>query len=247
MLICLDPGHGGNDRANRGPTGYVEADGVLDIALRARPLLRAAGLGVMLTRERDLTLSLATRTKLVLTQKADIFVSIHTDAFSDPSAMGCTVFYGARDPLSKKLAAAIEKELRLMGRPSRGIKTRLLANGRDYYHVIRETDMPAVLVECAFHTNPAEEALLKTDSFRQLLATAIAGGIKTYHEESMPRQFDPAEPEAIPVFLDGKLFPIKGRLWDNTTFMPVRALAEALGFFVYWDEKQRQVRLISSK
>ncbi|NLW16199.1 MAG: N-acetylmuramoyl-L-alanine amidase [Firmicutes bacterium] len=239
MLICLDPGHGGNDRANRGPTGYVEADGVLDIALRTRTLLQAAGLQVVMTRDRDVTVSLATRTAFAAAQGADIFVSIHTDAYSDPRAHGCTVFCSVRDDQSRKLAVAIEQALRNVGRPSRGVRTRALADGRDYYHVIREAKMPSVLVECAFHTNPTEEALLKTPEFRQLLATAIADGIKDY--------VGPQIPDLVPILLNGKLLPVTGRLIGDVTYAPVRALAEALGLNVLWDSKKRQVRLVSRK
>lgn len=235
MRVCLDPGHGGNDRANRGPTGYVEADGVLDIALRTRTLLRSAGLPVVMTRDRDAAVSLAARTAYAAAQDADILVSIHTDAYSDPRANGCTVFCSVRDDQSRNLAVAIEQALRNVGRPSRGVRTRVLADGRDYYHVIREARMPAVLVECAFHSNPTEEALLKTPEFRQLIATAIADGIKAF--------VGPQVPDVIPILLDGELLPVTGRLIGDVTYAPVRALAEALGLTVIWDGQQRLVRL----
>ncbi|HHW98761.1 MAG TPA: N-acetylmuramoyl-L-alanine amidase [Firmicutes bacterium] len=235
MRVCLDPGHGGNDRANRGPTGYVEADGVLDIALRTRTLLQSAGLPVVMTRDRDAAVSLAARTAYAAAQDADILVSIHTDAYSDPRANGCTVFCSVRDDQSRNLAVAIEQALRNVGRPSRGVRTRVLADGRDYYHVIREARMPAVLVECAFHSNPTEEALLKTPEFRQLIATAIADGIKAF--------VGPQVPDVIPILLDGELLPVTGRLIGDVTYAPVRALAEALGLTVIWDGQQRLVRL----
>jgi N-acetylmuramoyl-L-alanine amidase len=235
MRVCLDPGHGGNDRANRGPTGYVEADGVLDIALRTRTLLQSAGLPVVMTRDRDAAVSLAARTAYAAAQDAGILVSIHTDAYSDPRANGCTVFCSVRDDQSRNLAVAIEQALRNVGRPSRGVRTRVLADGRDYYHVIREARMPAVLVECAFHSNPTEEALLKTPEFRQLIATAIADGIKAF--------VGPQVPDVIPILLDGELLPVTGRLIGDVTYAPVRALAEALGLTVIWDGQQRLVRL----
>lgn len=235
MRVCLDPGHGGNDRANRGPTGYVEADGVLDIALRTRTLLQSAGLPVVMTRDRDAAVSLAARTAYAAAQDADILVSIHTDAYSDPRANGCTVFCSVRDDQSRNLAVAIEQALRNVGRPSRGVRTRVLADGRDYYHVIREARMPAVLVECAFHSNPTEEALLKTPEFRQLIATAIADGIKAF--------VGPQVPDVIPILLDGELLPVTGRLIGDVTYAPVRALAEALGLTVIWDGQQCLVRL----
>ena len=125
--------------------------------------------------------------------------------------------------------------MRQAGRPSRGVRTRQLADGRDYYHVIREAKMPSVLVECAFHTNPTEEALLKTPAFRQLLAEAIANGIRAY--------IGPQISDLVPISLDGELLPVPGRLINSVTFAPVRALAEALGLIVIWDDKKRQVEL----
>lgn len=121
LRICLDPGHGGTDRANRGPTGYVEADGVLDIALRTRVLLQAAGLEVVMTRDKDITVSLPARMAFAAAKNADMFVSIHTDAYSDPRAHGCTVFCSVRDNQSRSLGEAIEQALRDAGRPSRGV------------------------------------------------------------------------------------------------------------------------------
>jgi len=235
LRVCLDPGHGGIDRANRGPTGYVEADGVLDIALRTRAVLQAVGIEVVMTREKDTYLSLAARTDFAAKQKADLFVSIHTDAATTPTAHGCTVFCSAHDSESRRLGEAIEQALRQAGRPSRGVRTRQLADGRDYYHVIREAKMPSVLVECAFHTNPTEEALLKTPAFRQLLAEAIANGIRAY--------IGPQISDLVPISLDGELLPVPGRLINSVTFAPVRALAEALGLIVIWDDKKRQVEL----
>lgn len=237
MRICLDPGHGGKDRSNRGPTGYVEADGALDIALRARSLLRAAGLEVVMTRDRDVSVSLASRMAFAARQRADLFISIHTDAFSNPAAHGCTVFCSAHNKKSRELAEAIELALRQIGRPSRGVKTRTLPDGRDYYHVIREAKIPSVLVECAFHTNPAEEALLKTPEFRQLLAAAITNSIVAYLGPLPPTD------TVVPITLKGTMLPVAGRLFGDVTYAPVRALAEALGLKVSWDAERRTVHL----
>lgn len=234
LRVCLDPGHGGRDRANRGPTGYVEADGVLDISLRARERLRELGFTVIMTREEDKTVSLAERAQLAKAQSADVFVSVHTDAASNPSAKGFTVFVSAHDPQSQALGNFVEQSFREIGRPSRGVRTRLLADGRDYYYVVREPVMPSILVECAFHTNPEEEALLKTPEFRQLLAEAISQGIYRYALATL---------QAVPVYLDGSRLPAVGRLIDSRTYLPVRVLAEALGLNVHWDATKREVRL----
>lgn len=183
MRVCLDPGHGGKDRANRGPTGYVEADGVLDIALKVRVLLKPYPIEVVLIRDRDITLEPKKRVAVVNKTNADIVVSIHTDA-GPPEAHGTTTFHSIFSPpgkLGNKLATLIQENVvKEAGTYNRGVRTRKGRSGRDYYYIIRETKMTAVIVECAFHTNPREEQLLKTDEFRWKCARGIAKGIVAY-------------------------------------------------------------------
>lgn len=193
MKVFIDPGHGGRDRSNRGPTGYVEADGVLDIALRLKPIIEDAGLKVKMSRERDETVTLYDRPRMANEWDADIFVSIHTNA-GPPSAHGIEVFHsmngewGAKfSSDARRLAALVLRELvEATGLHERGIKTRLVTTsgspiqGMDYYAVIRRAKCPAIITEVGFHSNPREEALLKTPDFRQKAAEAIARGIKQY-------------------------------------------------------------------
>jgi N-acetylmuramoyl-L-alanine amidase len=238
VRICLDPGHGGADRANRGPTGYVEADGVLDIARRLRTVLLARGIEVVMTRDADTTVSLSRRVAIAREQQADYLISIHTDAFSSPAAHGYTVFCSAHSQRSRELAEQIELAMRATQRHSRGVRTRTLPDGRDYYHMIREASMPSVLVECGFHTNPEEEALLKTPEFRQLLAESVGNGVFAVADVT---------PDTVPIYLDNTLLPLPGRLWEGRTYAPVRSLSEALGLSVEWDAEQREVHLKSQR
>lgn len=179
MKICLDPGHGGKDRANRGPTGYVEADGNLDIALRAKAILNKNGFRVIMTREKDLTVSLAGRTAIANRNKADLLVSIHTNA-GPRTAGGTETYYSAFSRQGKSLAKTIQTSLTVLGLKDRGIKTRLGRNGKDYYYMIRNPKAVSIITELAFHTNPQEEKLLKTPAFRKKAAEAIARGIMFY-------------------------------------------------------------------
>lgn len=181
MLVCLDPGHGGRDRANRGPTGYVEADGTLAIALYCRDALRAAGVNVVMTRETDRDLAppgaysqaqdLAARAQVANRAGANCFVSVHTNAAASAAAHGTETYHYPGSALGEKLAravhAAVVSALRTY---DRGVKS---AN----FAVLRQTTMPAVLVEVAFHTNPGEEALLKNPDFQRRAGEAIARGI----------------------------------------------------------------------
>lgn len=193
MKVFIDPGHGGSEKANRGPTGYIEADGVLDIALRLKPLLQPH-FDVKLSRETDITVPLYARSDMANAWGADILVSIHTNAAANPEAQGIEIFHskigewgGRFATEASQLAAYVLKFLvKETGRESRGIKTRLVdaagspIQGMDYYAILRRTGCPAIIVEAGFHTNPEEEALLKTPEFRQKIAEAIAKGTLYY-------------------------------------------------------------------
>jgi len=198
-IVCIDPGHGGGDRANRGPTGYVEADGVLDIALKVRDILAGYPVDVVMTREKDETVSLKERVSIANNANANVFVSIHTNAAGTPAAEGIETYYSIFSEIGEgghKLAVCIQEELcRATNRKSRGIKTRRGRDGRDYYYVIKKTKMPAVIPECGFHTNPTEEQLLKSEGFRLLCALGIARGILRYFDIPEKKEDVPVEPE----------------------------------------------------
>jgi N-acetylmuramoyl-L-alanine amidase len=181
LKICLDPGQGGRDRYNKGPTGYIEADGTLSIALQCRKILIMAGLEVIMTRGDDIDLcpfpvydqasDLKARAEFANQEKADYFVSIHTNAANQPAAHGTETHIYPKSVRGRALAERIQNETTLvLGTADRGIK-------ESDFAVLRLTDMPAVLIEVAFHTNPAEEALLKNPAFLRKAGEAIAIGI----------------------------------------------------------------------
>ncbi len=179
--IFIDPGHGGSDRANIGPTGYVEADGVLSISLMLKDFLERLGFKVKMSREKDETVVLRERSIMSNNWGADLFVSVHTNAFHDPKVGGLEIFYpfGHKDCLewSNLILKDLEEET---GWLNRGAKTRLVTAqnspiyNKDYYSVIRETKAPALLLELGFHSNPEEEDKLKKKCFRESLASTIA-------------------------------------------------------------------------
>lgn len=183
-IICLDPGHGGKERANVGYSGkYVEPDGVLDICLKLAQSLRDLGADVVLTRDTDKTLSLSERCAIAEKVYADIIISVHSDASNNTKAKGATTFYSFKPLMeSRNLAISlIEEYTNYTGTPSRGACFRMnSSNTDDYYGVLRGTSMPAVIIECAFHTNPSEEAKLLTPEFRILAAEGIKLGILRY-------------------------------------------------------------------
>ncbi len=183
--IAVDPGHGGDDPGAIGPSGYTEAECALDIGLRLRDLLEGAGAEVLMTRTEDVTVSLSERVNIANNAGADIFVSIHNNAF-DGTAQGIeTYYYEGLPPDSKSadLSHNLQDELiDEIDSPDRGVKT---AN----YHVLRETSMPASLTENMFIDNPDEEAKLMDPEVRQWIADAHYRAIGEYFDVDL----DPPE------------------------------------------------------
>jgi N-acetylmuramoyl-L-alanine amidase len=187
--ICIDPGHGGTDRANRGPTGYIEADGVLAISKYLRDELVATGqFNVMLTRETDATVSLTERGKKAGAWGADLFISQHTNAtglgLGQTKVSGTEVFYSVNRTSDNVIASAVSKAIaNVLQVPNKGAKTRESTKnpGRDYYTVIDSAQTNGVryilLVESAFHDNPSDEAKLKDIEYQKKVAWAQASVI----------------------------------------------------------------------
>lgn len=180
--ICLDPGHGGSDPGAIGPTGTQEKDNTLAISLLLRDKLEKNGAIVVMTRDSDTDVKapdssaqeeLGARVNIANHHGADIFISIHNDAFTNPQASGSTTFhYGSSEGI--RLAAAIQRCLvEELGTKDRGAR---FAS----FYVIRYTDMPAVLVEVAFISNPEEEVLLSSVDGRCKAAESIFEGIVKY-------------------------------------------------------------------
>ncbi len=179
-LVCLDPGHGGAE-SGAVYNGVIEKIPNLDIALRVRPILQSMGYAVRMTRETDATVSLQQRCDIANSAHADIFVSIHNNAYlttSEGTETYC--YYNSVD--GRKLATDIHSEVvKRVRLPDRGVK-------QAGFYVLKHTDMTSALVEGCFLTNPAEAKLLQQANFRQKVAEGIAAGINTYLLD--PGQFD---------------------------------------------------------
>ncbi len=175
MKICIDPGHGGRDPGAVGPNGLLEKDIVLLVALRLKHLLKERS-EVVLTRSGDEYVSLGERVRIANIAQADLFVSVHCNSAEINTAHGVETFHHPTSRKGIELAEAIQPELiHYSGLVDRGVK---YAN----FQVLRETIMPAVLVELAFINNPSEEVLLGDRVFRAKCAVAIAAGIRSYEE-----------------------------------------------------------------
>lgn len=173
QTIVIDPGHGGED--NGAAYGYAEEDDInLGVAFLLRCELEKKGFDVLMTRERDEKNSLHHRCYYANQVQADLFVSIHCDAFHQITAHGMTVHVYSGSVRSREVASAISASLahRFPDHRNRGVK-------ESNFCVLRETIMPAVLVECEFLSNPYMRRFLCEPENQLGLAQAICQGIVT--------------------------------------------------------------------
>ncbi len=177
-LVILDPGHGGSDEGAK-VNFFHEKRITLVTTLVLKKLLEAKDYRVILTRSRDVFVPLERRVSIANKTQAVIFVSIHYNASHSTDAKGMEVFYykgrnASRSQSSKHLADNILSQLiKETEADSRGVKA-------GNFHVIRETDMPAVLVEGGFMTNKEERLLLRDKTYLNKVASGIAEGIDQY-------------------------------------------------------------------
>jgi len=170
--IVLDPGHGDTDSGAVSLDGLRESDVVLSIAYKVRAIL-ANSFEVFMTRDSDTFVSLSYRSNYA-NQLGDVdaFISIHCNSVTNTSARGWEIFTSKGDTGADPLAASIGKRYaaRFQELPARGLKE---AN----FSVLQHTNMPAVLVECCFLSNPEEAHWISSDEIQQQHAEAIADGI----------------------------------------------------------------------
>ena len=191
IKLCIDPGHGGANRANRGPTGYVEADGNLKVSKMIKEELdTTCAFYTLLTRDADVTLNLRQRANIGADFGADVFISMHSDACNG-KAKGSTAFYSVDLPNDRILASKFTNDIaKLFGTVDRGAHYRAadpkapgssgatVSNPEDHYAVIDQAQDRGIrhvfLIEMLFHDNPEEEAILKQDANLRKIAQALA-------------------------------------------------------------------------
>jgi N-acetylmuramoyl-L-alanine amidase len=196
--VIIDAGHGGKD-SGAIQSGVQEKDLTLDVALRVARLVQARGLKTVLTRERDEAVSLADRADIANRQRDCIFVSIHFDEGNRAAATGVQTFYAARQapkqgvvatwlPFLQQVSDAgpnVESQsLAALVQESLVTHTRAVNRGTraEQFYVVANVHHPAVLVEGGFLSNADDITKLKTESYREQLATAISEGILRYSE-----------------------------------------------------------------
>jgi len=176
FLVVIDPGHGGSDPGAIGIGGIRETDVVLEVSKMVEKLLTEKGVKVSLTRRNEVNLDLPPRVAFANNLNADIFVSIHANASRGKrrDINGLETFY-YRGGRGRLLAKEIQKQILKVspGSPDRGVK-----QGR--FYVIKNTKMPAVLVEIGFLTGRLDSRRLEKTNHRKRIAYAIAKGILEY-------------------------------------------------------------------
>jgi N-acetylmuramoyl-L-alanine amidase len=230
IIVAIDPGHGGEDPGATGPGGTHEKDVVLQIAYRLRDRINATVINgnpmrAYLTRDADFFVPLHVRVQKARRVQADLFVSIHADAFMTPSASGASVFAlseGGASSTAARWIANKENQADLIGGVNVKTKDTLVAHalldmsttaqindslklgaavlgaignvGRLHkgrveqagFAVLKAPDIPSVLVETAFISNPDEEARLRSVAYQEELSDAIMRGIDRYFAKNPP-------------------------------------------------------------
>jgi N-acetylmuramoyl-L-alanine amidase len=230
IIIALDPGHGGEDPGAIGPGGTREKDVVLKLAHRLRDRINATtvngnAMRAYLTRDADFFVPLQTRVQKARRVQADLFVSLHADAFYTPDPQGASVFalsQGGASSSAARWMAAKENKADLIGglnvqakdatvqramldmsttaqiNDSLKLGSKLLGEikrvGKLHkgkveqasFAVLKAPDIPSVLVEAAFISNPSEEAKLNSDVYQEQLADALMRGILGYFAKNPP-------------------------------------------------------------
>lgn len=173
-IVIIDPGHGGRDPGAISVTKKKEKDFALAVALKVEQLLlQEPDIEVVMTRNEDTYPTLQERVAIANNLSADVFVSIHGNSNPSVTPSGSQTFYYQRTD-SKALANVMHKYLM----KATGLKDRGVTSGN--LHVIRETKMPAVLLEVGFLSNSNDETLLFTEDFQNNVAQGIVDGIKEY-------------------------------------------------------------------
>lgn len=181
--IVVDAGHGGRDPGASGPTGLLEKDANLQYAISLGYYLRKAGHNVIFTRTTDKdfagtayseTDDLAGRVAIANAANADLFVAIHMNASSDPAGKGSETYSYPGAVAAGKLSALVQEQLVFFtDTRDRGAKTA-------HFYVLHHTNMPSILVEVAFISNPDEEKLIADHAFRVKAAVGMFEGIQQY-------------------------------------------------------------------
>lgn len=182
--IVIDAGHGGWDPGKVATDGSKEKDINLEIAKKLQTYLEQSGSFVLTTRITDTALSeskrddLKQRKELANSSNIDLLISIHQNSFPSSSVKGAQVFYYDGKDESKVLAECIQERLKSIDNTNNRV-----AKANSSYYLLKQTNIPAVIVECGFLSNLEEGELLKSEEYQEKIAWAIYCGILDYYNE----------------------------------------------------------------
>ena len=226
VIIAIDAGHGGDDPGAKGPSGVYEKNVVLKIAKNlAKVINKERGMHAVLIRKGDYYIKLRNRIEKAREYKADLFISIHADAFRDPKVRGSSVYVlskkGASSEAAKWLAekenssdliggvslenkddlvasvlldlsqtASLEASIDIADRILKGLRKVGKVHKRNVqsapFAVLKSPDIPSILIETAFISNPIEEKKLTNSKHRKKMSNAILIGLKGYFRDFAP-------------------------------------------------------------
>ncbi len=188
--IVIDAGHGGED-SGAVANGILEKDINLSISLKLRDMLEACGYNVVMTRDTDKSIydstagttrekkvsDLKNRTDIINGSEDNILVSIHQNKFEQSQYYGTQMFYSVNSPESEHLAEELRRSVTSMLQPD---NKRELKPSTDSIYILKKAEVPAVIVECGFLSNPQEAQKLASEEYQQQMAFAIFCGITGY-------------------------------------------------------------------
>ncbi|MGO1469921.1 MAG: N-acetylmuramoyl-L-alanine amidase CwlD [Tissierella sp.] len=189
-IIVIDPGHGGVDPGTVSRNNVLESKINLEVSLKLKSLLEQSGAIVIMTRTDDSGLytsqsttlrqkkieDLKNRRKIINESKCDMFISVHMNSFTNSKYYGAQTFFNKDSVEGEKLAIEIQNEFRER-LDKKNLRTPI---SRDNIYVLKEIEMPAVLVEAGFLSNPLEEKLLIENKHQEKIAWSIFSGIINY-------------------------------------------------------------------
>ena len=192
LRIVVDAGHGKPDGGAVGVSGVEEKDINLAIAKKLCEVLQNKGIEVIMTRDDDDGIwdndddsirkkkvsDMHNRKKIMEDSKADLFISIHMNSFSDTTANGLHIFYDKAHPEAEELANLIQDGIADIT----GAKTHTVKTADTRLFLMKNPPMPAILVECGFISNKKEEEKLKNDEYQSKIAWSIAESVEKYYQ-----------------------------------------------------------------
>ena len=179
--VVLDPGHGGIDAGKTGVHGTEEKEVNLKIALKIKEILKKEAIEVVMTRDTDERLAdsqvedLKERVSVMNQAEPVIAVSIHQNSYHEESVKGAQVFYHSQSREGEKAAGVIQEQLNEL-QTDNTKKTK----SNDTYYILKNTEVPVVIVECGFLSNYEEAEKLSDNVHQEKIAAAVAGGIMSY-------------------------------------------------------------------